>query len=274
MAEKRARDPHFTAVFALLVTAIACAFVLLARPRAIIPAALPPLVLSVSAVEACLDADRKEAASAPKSAGLDAMYQGFLAEGLAERGGTVDLEDARRRQDMFANLATIELERAGAQAASKLRAQAVERFMKARAGEIADANERDGLLGSFEKQLERYGLTNSDGAIIAPVLSVRAMYKSRWNLIHARERSDGLSPIEIQAFEGWIALHGLSTPPEVRAKAARAFREAGGKRGALTLAIWLFQGGALDAAEQLFREESERGELFVRNYQLALNQAR
>lgn len=274
MATKGAKDPLFSAVFALLVTAVACAFVLLARPRLVVPAALPPLVLDRDAVNACLAADRKDAASAPKSAGLDAMYQGFLAEGEAERSGTVDLDDARRRQDIFANLALIELERAGADAKRKLRAYAVEQYMKARAGTLKDEKEQSGLLGSFDKQLERYGLAGSDGKLIAPVLSVRAMYKARWNIIHALDRTDGLTPIEIQAFEGWIALHGLSTPPEVRAKSARAFYEAGGERGALTLAIWLYQGGVLDAAQKLFMQANTRNEMFVRNYLLALDASR
>lgn len=274
MADKPARDPLFSAVFALLATAIGCAFFLLARPHAVAPAALPPLVLDAAAVDACLAADRKDAAQAPTGPGLKAMYEGFLAEGLVERGGTTDLDDARHRQHLFGTLAAIELERAGPDAAKKLRAHAVEQFARARAGAIADAKERDGLIGTFDKQLERYGLTDAHGELLAPLLSMRTMYKARWNLIHALNRTAGLTPIEIQAFEGWIALHGLSTPPERRAQSARAFREAGGHRGDLILAIWLYQGGAFDAAARLLNKESERGELFVRNYQLALETAR
>jgi len=115
-----------------------------------------------------------------------------------------------------------------------------------------------GLLGDFPTLLARYGYADADGRVWAPALAIRTLYKARLNLICERPLDTDLTPIELQAYEGYNALHAGPMPPQRRAKAALAFQRAGGHHGTEAAAIWLYQGGGQERAVAMLREEYER----------------
>ena len=107
------------------------------------------------------------------------------------------------------------------------------------------------------------------GVIVAPELTVRALYKARWSSIHRRPFVDGFSRIELQAYWGWLALHGWGKPLHKREDALVAFRDAGGAGAQEAAALFdLLSGRAERAAASLQKLYSATGELRLRNMRL------
>ena len=266
---KPASDREFKAIFALIVTAVVCAVIVLSTPRAIVPAELPPLRLDAERVAQALAADAVLASQAPGGSDVDELEARFLAEGLAERGGVEEMDDVQARQYGNRLLAARVFARVGPQGVKALRASAAERCMRALRG--WDEDETAGVLGKLPDMLRTYGLFDAEGRMLAPELSVRAMAKARWNMVHGLPTKAGLTTIEVQAFEGFIALHAGAAPSDRRAEAARAFYEAGGHRSAQAYATWLFQGGhANEALGTMRRAHALRPELATRNYTIGI----
>lgn len=262
---------RFTAIFALLATVIVCAVVVLATPRALVPEELPVLVLDRNAVARAIEADTALAARAPGGVDVDELLARYLDEGRAERATAVEQRLVHQRQRAWQQLVQRVFARIGPSGISALRAQTLLHFMRAWRGQIADEAETTGLLGSLPDLLHTYGVAAEDRSLIAPELCLRANFKARWNLIHGLPITGDFSPIENQAFEGWIALHANEAPDARRFQAARAFHAAGGHRGAQALATWLYRVGRVSEAVVLMkREHAARGELFTRNYGLGL----
>ena len=57
-------------------------------------------------------------------------------------------------------------------------------------GSEPSSEEIEGLFGGFPEIMERYGLMR-DGVLIAPRLTLRSLYKARWNAIHRQALTDG-----------------------------------------------------------------------------------
>lgn len=253
------RDRAFTGFFSLVVTAMGCAVAALAVPRAIEPRNLPALVLDPRLSEEALDADHELAGKPTSFPHAEELKDLYLAHGASELDATARYDADRLRRLAFFGGELKDGER------NLLRAQATERAM-AYLLEGSEGPEPAGLLGSFSASLKINGLLSEEGRMRAPLMSVRAAYKARWNLIHGRPQEEGLRPIELQALEGFKALHASRLPTQERADAARKFYEAGGKRGAEIYGVFLFQGGATeDGADLLERAYVQRGELRTRN---------
>jgi len=262
------RDRAFTATFALLATAIACAIVILVAPRSVEPRELPPLRLSRSLVEAQLARDRELSARAPGGSDVERLLALYHDEGLAELEAKPDLGMLSSRRAELSVAARTLFARVGADGARALLAATTERAMSALRNELQE-REAHGLLGRFPMLLQQYGFVARGGDLLAPELSIRAFYKARFNLICERARDSDLSAIERQALEGWNALHAVRLPPEQRARAARVFHASGGRDGAEALAIWQYQGGARgDALTLLRRAYEQTGALHLRNMAL------
>jgi hypothetical protein len=267
----RPRDPTFTAVFSLVAVATACAVVLVTMPRAVEPSQLPALVLDETAAEGALDYDRHAASRAPHNAELDELYNLYLSEGRAEREGQQGLSGTAKRRARIAVITRRLFPALGKEKVVALRARATERFMVALSGQLEVEAEADGLVGHFPDILRKYGLLRADGSFAAPELSVRTMYKARWNMIHERPLNEYLEPMEIQAYEGWTALHAPFLPMEQRAQSAKRFYEAKGHRAAQAHATFLYHGKLRSEAERVLAEEYERThELRLRNQLLAV----
>lgn len=230
----RTRDRALISLFALLSTAIACAVVLIAAPRAV-PLTLPTLSLPSAEVRAALARDRELSVRAPTSPIAKQMYGVLLAAGEQElgRGGAEAPWQARVQAITKRGLA--EFGEAGMRA---LRARATERFMLALAGELQDVNEARGLRGAQRDVMIEHGYMSPGGRLIAPELSVRATYKARWSMIFGRGPSVDLSPVERIAYEGFRGLEARHMPSEQRGLALSEFAKAGGRHGPEALAIW------------------------------------
>jgi len=285
--EKHA-ERAFTGAFALLVTALACSIVVLLAPRPVQPSQLPSLRLPRAAVEAELARDHELAKSArafvddPEVQHVLSMYR---EEGLAELASEVDMASlAAKRQELSSGGDRL-FTRLGVERTQALVAWTTERALEAWASG-ADSSEARGLLGGFPSLLARYGYTHAPsvaggGARVetprgfgeAPLLSVRTLYKARFNLIFERALDHDLRPLELMAYEGFNALHASGMPAERRARAAQAFFRVGGHDGAEAAAIWMYQGGARGPALALLRSEYARtGALRLRNMALYVSQ--
>jgi hypothetical protein len=274
-AEGGQKQPEraFTAAFALLATALSCSIVVVLAPRPVPPSQLPPLWLDSQRVEAALAHDHELAASAHalvKEPEVTRFLQLYRDEGLSELADDVNLSAlGERRRELSASADRL-FTRLGVERTRALIASTTERAMQALAGH-GDSTEARGLLGSFPGLLSRYGYVDAArrGFGQAPPLSVRTLYKARFNLICERPLERDLQPIELQAYEGFNALSAAGLSPERRAQAAQTFFRVGGRDGAEAAAIWQFQGGAHGQALALFRSGYERtGLLRLRNMAL------
>jgi len=263
----------FTAAFALLATALSCSIVVVLAPRPVQPSQLPALRLDPREVAAALVVDQQRAERAraferdPDVLHLLSLYR---AEGLSELQDGVDMNAVGERRRELAASAELLFTRLGAERTRALIAATTERAMACLAGNRDSADAR-GLLGSFPALLTRYGYVDRArrGYGQAPTLAVRTLYKARFNLITERPLERDLSAVELQAYEGFNALHAAGLPGERRAHAAQTFFRAGGHDGAEAAAIWLWQGGGREQALSLLRSEYRKsGRLRLRNMAL------
>ena len=186
----------------------------------------------------------------------------YRAEGLAELQDSIDLSALGERRRELAASAESLFTRLGAERTRALIAATRPSVAMASVGPATatDGSEARGLLGSFPALLTRYGYIDvaRRGYGQAPPLAVRTLYKARFNLITERPLERDLSTIELQAYEGFNALHAAGLSAERRAQAAQTFFRAGGHDGAEAAAIWLWQGGAREQALSLLRSEYRR----------------
>ncbi|MDB4972387.1 MAG: hypothetical protein JWN48_728 [Myxococcaceae bacterium] len=253
-------DRAFTAAFALLATALACSIVVLAAPRPVRPGQLPALRLSTLRVDAQRAADRALSARAEafvRDPDVVQLYDLYQEEGLAELEPAIDYAVLRRQRGERAELARKVFARLGAEGSRAFAVHVVDAAMRALRSD-RESDDARGLLGSFPALLTRYGYADTQGRLLAPELSVRSLYKARFNIIFERAPTEGFSQVELQAYEGFNALQAGGLPPARRAEAAGVFYRAGGTDAGEALAIWLFQGGQRSEALALFSQEYER----------------
>lgn len=156
----------------------------------------------------------------------------------------------------------------GDEAIDALRCDAAHRLTDDLARE-ADDPERAKRLGGFEGFLDRYS-ARSGSEITAPPIVVRTIFKARWNLVHGLEATDGLRPLELEVYWGWLALEATSVEAQRRVPALDRYAEASGedvREARATLAI-------IDArpheAAEIYRElRAEAENLRLRNHELA-----
>lgn len=262
------RDRVFTATCALIASAVACTVVVLAVPRLVEPVELPALRLERSEVAAQLASDRADAARAPRGDDVSRWQALYREDGLSELSPHPDhARIAKRRVELASECAAL-FHRVGDGGARALVAATTESALAGLRGELP-AREAQGLLGIFPVLLRRYGFIDADGTVRAPELSLRAFYKARLNLICERPRAFGLSAIELQALEGWNALHAQGLSAGQRLLAAKAFHDAAGNDALEAVAIWLFANGARERSHALLERKHEKsGLLRMRNMAL------
>jgi len=256
----------------LISWVVAASFVgaLLAVPQPVDPWEMPSLVLDRSAVAEAIRVDRALAREAPDSAEAESLRSLFLDHGRSEADPPYPLTEYDRRQAALHRATQALVAKHGPVAFEAMRAQAAEELMRVlgdAAGEPEDDYER-GVLGGFPQILKEYGLIHR-GVLVAPEMSVRALYKARWNSIHRRNFVEGMSAIELQAYWGWLALHGWGKPLSDREEALVAFRDAGGFGAQEAAALMDLLAGRPDrASKSLERLHAASGELRLRNLAL------
>lgn len=252
------------------VVGAACVGAMLAIPQPVDPWEMPSLVLDRAAVSDAIRFDRALAAEAPTSEEAQALRALYLDHGRSEANPPYELTEYNRRQGAIHHATRAMIEAEGPPAFEAMRAQAVEEFVAAfYESEGKPRNDHEvALLGGFPELVQRYGLMLGD-VVVAPTLTIRALYKARWNAIHRRPFVEGFSKIELQAYWGWLALHAWGTPLELRREALVAFREAGGAGTEEAAALFDVLDGRFDRAGQSLQALYEqRGELRLRNMSL------
>ena len=255
------------------VGAAALVAALVAIPQPVDPWEMPSLVLDRAAWSDAVRFDQALAADAPDSQEADTLRSLFLEHGHAEASPPYTRAEYDRRQAAIHRATQALLAQHGPAAFEALRAQAVEDFLDVFYDEVASAAEDRsedalGLLGGFIEIAERYGIVYR-GVVVAPELTVRALYKARWNAVHRRPPIDGFAEIELQAYWGWLALHGWGHPLDKREDALVAFRAAGGRGAEEAAALFdVLEGRSDRAARSLQTLYARRGELRLRNLAL------
>ncbi|MFW6085963.1 MAG: hypothetical protein ACODAG_02065 [Myxococcota bacterium] len=238
-------------------------------PRAVPPSEPPSLTLDRKAVAAVLAADRRAASQAPKSEAVLGLERLLAAQGRAEVGPGESPRAFQERQAALSEAADRVRRTHGDGALPALRARATGRLAAASAGTL-EPKARDGLLGSFPKMLERYGLVVG-GERIAPFFVERTLFKARWNTLVHRPPTDGFARAEARAYWGWLALHAGGADVQMRVAALDHYEAADGTRVNEARAVLAHRAGrSTEAARWLDRAVSRHGGLRLRNHALAL----
>lgn len=253
----------------LWITAAALIGAMLAIPQPVDPWEMPSLVLDRAAVSDAIALDQALAREQPDSEQVRALRALFLDHGLAEANPPYSVIDYDHRQAAIFRASRRVVETHGEAAIGTMRSHAVEAFIRVFAdGRSEPQGDAIAVVGGMPEVLKDYGAVR-DGVVIAPPLTVRAFYKARWNAIHRRPFTEGFSPIERQAYWGWLALHGWGRPLDQRTEALLAFRDAGGFGTEEAAALFDLLGGHPDrAARSLDRLYQTRRELRLRNLAL------
>jgi hypothetical protein len=151
-----------------------------------------------------------------------------------------------------------------------MRASAVGDFMRVFGDGSHEALDdyETGVLGGIRTVLERYGAMH-EGVLVAPPLTARVFYKARWNSIHRRPFVEGFAQVELQAYWGWLALHGWGKALDERKDALVEFRDAGGFGTQEAAALFDLLGSRPDRASKSLEKLYEAsGQLRLRNLAL------
>lgn len=203
----------------LAISLAGCAGFLLAFPRPALPSP-PVLTFEPAAVAAVQASDRADAARAPTSEAAERVWELYRQASRAEvETEPTQVFQARQRATTHAVAA---LEAAEPGALARLRAKALLELEAALNGEL-EGDEAE-VLGSFPATTERYGVF-AEGDPVAPRFVIRTLFLGRWNAIMQRELTEGMSPVELRAYWGWLAVEAPGAPAELRARAREALAE-------------------------------------------------
>jgi hypothetical protein len=253
----------------LWVVAAVLTAAMLAVPQPVDPWEMPSLVLERAAVSDAIALDRTLANEEPDSDEVRALRSLFLDHCRAEANPPYTVIDYDQRQAQIYRATERVVESHGEAALRAMRSSAVEDFVDVFGDGGRDLHGNDiAVVGGMPEVLEGYGAVR-DGVIVAPPLTLRAFYKARWNSVHRRPFVEGFSEIELQAYWGWLALHGWGKPLDQRAEALVAFRDAGGFGTGEAAALFDLLGGRPERAAKSLQElyETQR-ELRLRNLAL------
>ncbi len=256
----------------LIVWVVAASLIgaMLAMPQPVDPWEMPSLVLDRAAVSDAIRLDETLAREVPDTDEAHTLRSLFLDHGRSEANPPYEMTEYDQRQAAIHRATEALIDKHGTPAFDSMRASAVEDFMGVFGDGSHEAQDDDeaGVLGGVREVLKQYGAMHR-GVLVAPPLTVRVFYKARWNSIHRRSFVEGFSPIELQAYWGWLALHGWGKQLQKREDALVAFRDAGGFGTQEAAALFDLLAGRPDRAskslEKLYRAS---GELRLRNLSL------
>jgi hypothetical protein len=248
---------------------------MLAIPQPVDPWEMPSLVLDRAAVSDAIRLDEALAHEAFDTAEAQALRSLFLDHGRSEANPPYERTEFDERQAAIHHATEALIERHGAPAFEAMRASAVEDFVRVFGDGSDDAQDTDevAVLGGIRQILQKYGAIHK-GVLVAPPLTARVFYKARWNSIHRRPFVEGFTQIELQAYWGWLALHGWGKPLDEREDALVAFRDAGGFGTQEAAALFDVLGGRPERGSQSLENLYDTsGELRLRNLALGTRHA-
>lgn len=244
---------------------IVCALWL--APRAAIPTEMPPLVLREAEVGASIAEEHALASRAPEGEHAARRRELYGEQNLAELRGDDHALGERRRALLRVEIAALGEEH-GEEAIAATRAADVERMIAALAG-TGSEDTRAAALGGFRRSLERWGAIDADRRV-APEIVVRTLFVARWNAVHGLPLTDGLDPVRLRAYHGWLALHGEAADGALRAAALDAYREAGGPYAHEARGVIAWRNGDYEGAAAAFTRAHEvGGSVRLRNHAFA-----
>lgn len=233
-------------------------------PRPAYPAEMPPLVVPHQDADAAHLAIVALAAQRPPTDEMDERATLYLEHGVQEVRPTSTPDEARTRDQRLEELAAA-LAEAGTLDA--VRASDVLATVDA-LGVPGDA--RLGEKGAFSSSLELYGAV-VEGRRIAPAIVIEAMAWARWNGIHRRPLTEGMSDPLLRGYYGWLVYYGPSEGTEMRGAALVDYVRAGGQRGLETEGFLRLSRNDATGARLAFEASYEAsGNVRVRNHALAL----
>jgi hypothetical protein len=248
----------------LLSVAVAAGTLLISLPRAVEPNELPALILDSGQVTAQeqLDAQQAKAATSPEAEQLSTLFHSLGASEVVALDN-FHLADQRRRT--LHSLYVALREKAGQDAVVGARARALANLEAALAGELKGP-EVKGWLGVFPNVLEQYQATR-DGLELAPHFVVRTLYKARWNKLCNLPPEADLTPIERQAYFGWLGLHASNVSLAERRQALLEYAAAGGEHADQAQGVLAYLDRDYATAAQAFeRAYAKHPSLRLRNY--------
>ncbi len=255
---------------ALLLTTVLLAslgLVALAIPRPVAPTETPGLHLSKTRIREAERLDRRRAAAAPEGLMAEQILDAYYRQGVAERDGTTQNSFQHDRRSIVRALALLEQEH-GEEALLSIQASVVERLDDALSGQM-DEDEEKAFLGGFERMMATYDVVR-EGEWRAPEIVVRALFKARFNGALHRPLTEGLHPIELEAYWGWLALEAESAPIDRRLEALDIYEEVSGHEEKEARAVLLFRAGQfLEAAELFEQSYADTGSIRFRNHAMA-----
>ncbi|RLB55691.1 MAG: hypothetical protein DRJ42_05480 [Deltaproteobacteria bacterium] len=239
----------------------------LAMPRPVAPTETPGLVLPVDAAAQMRARDRALAEEAPTGIPAETLLDAYRRHGLAERHGS-NPETYRYDRRAIVRAAALLRQESGDEAIDALRAQVTEHLDEGLRGRL-DPSDQDALMGTFIETMSSYGIVE-DGVWRAPDLVVRTLFKARFNAALRLELIEGLSPVEVEAYWGWLALEAHDAPTDRRLVALGAYEEVTGREFAEARGTLLFAAGEFLAAAEAFEGAYQAsGNVRLRNHALA-----
>ena len=256
----------------LIVWLVAASLIgaMLAIPQPVDPWEMPSLVLDRAAAADAIGLDETLANEVLDTEEARALRSLFLDHGRSEANPPYARVEFDQRQAAIHRATEVLIEKHGAPAFEAMRAGAVEDFVRVFGDGSHEAQDdyEVGVLGGMRDVLQTYGAIHQ-GVLVAPPLTARVFYKARWNSIHRRPFVEGFARVELQAYWGWLALHGWGKPLEEREDALVAFRDAGGFGTQEAAALFDLLASRPDrASKSLEKLYQARGELRLRNLAL------
>jgi len=256
----------------LIVWLVAASLIgaMLAIPQPVDPWEMPSLVLDRAAASDAIGLDETLANEVLDTEEARALRSLFLDHGRSEANPPYARVEFDQRQAAIHRATEVLIEKHGASAFEAMRAGAVEDFVRVfgDGSHEAQGDYEVGVLGGMRDVLQTYGAIHQ-GVLVAPPLTARVFYKARWNSIHRRPFVEGFARDELQAYWGWLALHGWGKPLEEREDALVAFRDAGGFGTQEAAALFDLLASRPDrASKSLEKLYQARGELRLRNLAL------
>jgi hypothetical protein len=243
---------------------------MLAVPQPVDPWEMPNLVLDRAAVSDAIRLDETLAEEVLDTAEAQALRSLFLDHGRAEANPPYERIEFDQRQTAIYRANEALIEKHGTSALAAMRASAVEDFMRVLGDGSHEAQDdyETGVLGGIKKVLQEYGAMH-EGVLVAPPLTARVFYKARWNSVHRRPFVDGFAQVELQAYWGWLALHGWGKALDQREDALVEFRDAGGSGTQEAAALFdLLENHPNRASKTLDELYEASGQLRLRNLAL------
>jgi hypothetical protein len=240
-----------------------------ASPRPARPVEMPALVLSAADVRAEIAAQDRLASAAATDEDEHRRRTLYREANLAEIAANDSPEVVSRRTDELHRLVA-QRAAAGGDAVAAIRARDVQRMLPAlRGGGDTSDDDRAAELGIFPETLERYGAV-ARGVRVAPEIVIRAMFMARWNAMGGLPLTDGMSPIALRAYHGWLAMEGGSASLSLRQSGLDHYAAVGGWRVGEGRAVLAFEAGDFAEAQAGFEQAYDRvGTVRLRNHALA-----